>query len=358
MQLAVVLTAVLLFVARGARADVSVWTVSDTQRVLREDPAGHGTEVSISAACNEWESFQVLLRSGQPVGGVNLGPGDLRGPGGAVLPAATAVLYRQHQLQLTDPTYRNDGFRPGSYPDALIPFRHPVTGQPLDGGRLRAVPFDLPANETHGFWVDVFVPTDARPGSYRGTYRLTSAAGAPAEIAVALTVWDFALPATPAMQTALGSPADRMRGYYQKRAKDGKEPEPTDWAAVETQCAKMLSDHRINATPPRGSLVPEAQPDGSFRIPDQQVTAFREFVDRYHLNAHQLPHPNTVVKDPDPKPSATSSTPGCVRGTKRRRRWSARMSACSSTSAMSPTTRKPTGTSRSGAAPCARRSRS
>jgi hypothetical protein len=90
-----------------------------------------------------------------------------------------------------------------------------------------------------------------------------------------------------------------MRGYYSQRAREGKEEEPADWSAVDAQCAEMLTRHRINATPSPGSLVPGAQADGTFRIPEQQISAFREFVDRYHVNAYPIPHPRSAVKDPD-----------------------------------------------------------
>ena len=89
----------------------------------------------------------------------------------------------------------------------------------------------------------------------------------------------------------------RLRSYYQQRAQ-GKS-RACDWAALGEQCAELLSRHRINATPPSGSLVPQAQPDGSFRIPKEQVDRFREFVDRYHVNAYSVPRPTTVVKDPE-----------------------------------------------------------
>ena len=168
----------------------------------------------------------------------------------------------------------------------------------MSGARLVAAPFDLPANETHGFWVDIHVPKDAKPGDYKGTYRVVAQGAKAAEIPVALTVWDFELPRVSTLRTALGSPAGRMRGYYQQRAKAGKEKEPADWAAVETQCAEMLARHRINASPPSGSLVPAAQPDGSFCIPAEQIRALREFVDRYHVNAVMTPHPRSAVKDP------------------------------------------------------------
>ena len=77
------------------------------------------------------------------------------------------------------------------------------------------------------------------------------------EIPVELTVWDFQLPAVPTLVTAFGSPAERMRRYYRQRAQEGKEAEPADWAAVETQCAQLLAEHRINATPSPGSLILE-----------------------------------------------------------------------------------------------------
>ena len=286
-------------VAHEAFADWQVWTVTETRRVLRDAPAEDRIAVSLAAARNEWESFQILLRSDEPVRGVNVEPGDLAGPNGAVLRAADARLFRAHQLELTVGTFRNEDFKPGWYPDPLIPFRHPMTGEPLAGGRLAAVPFDLPAGQTHGFWVDLLAPPGAKPGEYRGTYRVTAEGDRAVEIPVVFTVWDFELPRVSAFRTALGSPAARMRGYYAQRAKEGKEPEPSDWDAVDRQCAEMLSRHRINATPPPGSLAPVAEPDGTFRIPDEQVTALGEFVDRYHVNAVPIPHPRCVVRDPE-----------------------------------------------------------
>jgi len=284
--------------ASPARAELQVWTTTQTVRLLRSAPPGDSLGVVMAAAGNEWESFQILLRSDAAVPGIDVVPGDLRGPDGATIPAAGARLFRQHQLELTDGTYRNDQFTPGWYPDPLIPFDHPLTRKPLSGARLQAVPFDLPAGQTHGFWIDVHVPPEAVAGVYRGSYRVVAQGTEPVDIPVELTVWDFRLPRVSTLCTALGSPAGRMRGYYRQRAADGKEPEPDDWAAVETQCAEMLSRHRINATPPSGSLAPAEQPDGSFRIPAEQVDAFRKFVDRYHVNAFCIPHPRVAVDDP------------------------------------------------------------
>jgi hypothetical protein len=288
----------IVFVAAGlARADWRVWTVSETRHVLRSEPPAASTAVKLGAARHEWVGFQILLRSDAPVKAVRVEAGDLKGPGAATLRGDDARLYRQHQLRLDFGTYRNDSFKPDWYPDPLIPFAHPMTGKTLEGARLAAAPFDLPAHETHGFWVDLYVPTNAAAGEYRGAYRVTADGGKASELPVSLTVWNFTLPQTPSLVTEFGSP--RLRDYYRQRARAGNGPEPSDWAAVEAQCAQLLSEHRFNATPPRETLTPKPQPDGSFQIPAEQVRALREFVDRNHVNALHTPHPSSAVKDPE-----------------------------------------------------------
>ena len=158
-----------LVINRVAAAEWHVWTVTDTRHVLRSEPPGSELSVKVAAARNEWVSFQILLRSDEPVKGVRVEAGELRGPNGAALRSSESRLYRQHQLHLEVGTYRNDAFKPDWYPDPLIPHRE-IGGASGDPEReearlgtrptLRAMPFDLPAKETHGFWVDLYVPAD------------------------------------------------------------------------------------------------------------------------------------------------------------------------------------------------------
>jgi len=207
------------------------------------------------------------------------------------------VLYRQHQLELTLPSARNDNFKPGWYPDPLIPFRQPPNA------RFKAVPFDLPAGETHGFWVDIFVPANATPGKYRGTFRVNAAT-----IPVGLTVWDFELPRVSTLQTALGSPAERMRGYYAKRAKAGKEPEPKDWDAVEAQVADEVSRHRINATPPSALLTPQKEADGCIGSrPSRWTRCGSSWTPTTSMRSRRR---TRAALSKTPKPSARSCTRG------------------------------------------------
>lgn len=276
----------ILGAARPASAELHVWGVNGSQRVLRDAAPGPDREVKVAAARNEWRGFQILMRSDQPVQGIKLTPGAFLASGRQV---ADVRLYRQHQLQLTSPSSRNKAFKPGWYPDPLIPFADPLTGRPLKGGKYIAQPFDLPAGETHGFWIDLHVLPGAPAGEYQADFALAAGGETPLPITVKLTVWDFALPATPAMQTSFGSPAGRMRAYYAQQVKAGKEPPIKDWAAVEAQCNQLLAEHRIAATPPADLMMPERQADGSYRIPADKLAKLKSFITTYHVNVLEVP---------------------------------------------------------------------
>jgi hypothetical protein len=293
----VILLCIEVFLNRVGRAEWQVWTLTETHHVLRSEPPASGSSVRLGAARNEWVSFQILLRSDQSLEGINVEAVDLTGPGGFLLRHGDARLYRQHQLQLETGTHRNDHFKPDWYPDPLIPFLNPLTGKKPQPARFIAVPFDLPANQTHGFWVDLYVPTNAPAGNYQGAYRVTTRTGNSRDVPVLLAVWNFALPETPTLVTEFGSP--RLRDYYGKRTKGTGEPESLDWAVIDARCNELLSEHRFNAVPPSELLTPNSRSDGTFEISSPQMAALGAFVDRYHVNALLTPHPSSAVKDPD-----------------------------------------------------------
>jgi len=288
-----------LAVSTPAGAGLKVWTVTGTQRVLRDDqpPRKASMAVELFAARNEWESFQVLLRSDKPVASISLEPGTLRGPGNAEIHSRLSALYRMHQMEIRTPSHRNSSFTPGWYPDPLVPLTHSLTGEPLEGGRVKSAPLDLPADQTHGFLVDLYVPADAAPGVYKTVYHVLTLGGQTIELPVTLTVWNFALPRVPALHTSLGSPSSRLRKYYRDQAKQGKQSEPSRWGLVEAQVDDLLTKHRINATPRSHLLVP-TEKDGQFTFTPDQVSALKTFVTHQPVNAICVPHPRAAVKDP------------------------------------------------------------
>lgn len=201
-----IVVAALLGLPLGAWAQPLAWTTSSLVRTGKTDAAGTGTQAMISAGRGEYESFQIAVQA--PAGGltnVNVAVSALSGPGGATIPQSALSLFREQYVYVdkSSPDWEGSN-RPmgvGWYPDGLIPFNDPATGQPITGAQLEAVPFNLSAANNQPIWVDVLVPRDAAPGQYIGTWTVTSDQGN-ATGSVALTVWNFTLPLQPSLKSA------------------------------------------------------------------------------------------------------------------------------------------------------------
>jgi hypothetical protein len=165
-----------------------VWTALATEKIrpVGATPRPLAT-ASLSAARNEFESFQVLV-SGAATN-VRATATPLAGP--ATLPAP-----RLHRAAIMNLTYASalDGAT-GKWPDALVPDVDEIVGE-----RRNAFPFSVPAGESHAIWVEVFVPPDAPAGAYAGSVHVTWDGGE-ATVPVALTVWPFTLPSTSSLRS-------------------------------------------------------------------------------------------------------------------------------------------------------------
>jgi hypothetical protein len=162
--------------------------------------------VTISAGRNEYESFQIIVRG--PVGGLgntNVTVSNLTGPGGAVIPSTAFSLYREHYVHVNQGSVNwngpNQPLGAGWYPDALIPFKDPNTGQPIHGAQLEAVPFNVNEAWNQPIWVDLLVPADATPGTYYGSYTVTANQGSFTGY-ITVNVWHFTMPTKPALKSA------------------------------------------------------------------------------------------------------------------------------------------------------------
>src|SRR5580698_1720846 len=185
---------------------VVVWTAPSLHRVRMSDPTGQGTEISLSAARDEYQSFQIVVNGASTgLSKVNVKISDLEGSGKEVIPRTSFTLYREKYVYVSasSPNWggTNKPKGPGWYPDALIPFTDPETGKPLSGATLTAVPFNVKAGNNQPIWVDLLVPQDAKPGQYAGAYTVTSDQG---EFTgrISVTVWNFSLPTTPSLKSA------------------------------------------------------------------------------------------------------------------------------------------------------------
>jgi len=183
-----------------------VFTARSLDRVGMTDAVGPNKEVNVSAARDEYESFQIVVNgAANGLSNVNVRVSDLEGPGGQIIPKTAFTLYREKYVHVnrSSPNWKgsNQPMSPGWYADGLIPFNDPATGKPLSGAQLTAVPFDLKATNNQPVWVDLLVPRTAAAGKYSGVYTVTSDQGTTTG-PISLTVWNFTMPKSPSLKSA------------------------------------------------------------------------------------------------------------------------------------------------------------
>lgn len=188
-----------------ALAVAGAWTASSLVRIGETDPPQRAPALEIRAARGETESFQIAIHASQAgLVNVNVTFTDLTGPSHSTIPKSAFALYREHYVTVSksspDLGGANRPLGPGRYADALIPFVDPETGRPPAPARLRAVPFSVAPNTNQPIWVDVVVPREAAAGTYSGHFTVTSDRLSVTQT-VTLQVWNFTLPARPALRS-------------------------------------------------------------------------------------------------------------------------------------------------------------
>ena len=263
---------------------VGLWWASSGWKVSRRRgvPTETGKAVVISAARNEAEAAQVVLRPAAALKGLTVRAAALAGPGGGMIPAENVEVLRVRYVFTAHPTDRTGAV--DEWPDPLPPLKAPL---------------DLEAGRNQPLWVRVKVPADAKPGTYAGKLRL-SADGYAADVPLHVRVYDFALPDRMTCQTAFGfSPWNVWK--YQKLDKDEDRR-----AVLEKYWADFAAHHiapydpapfdHFKVTWPKGSQKPktgDAPPFAPARfVPAIDWTAWdaamMRAVDVHHFNTFRI----------------------------------------------------------------------
>lgn len=262
-------------------AYVTVTTASGLERYLRDDLSISGSSrAELFCAKNETESFQIIVTNKA----YNSLP-DVRVhfSGWQENIKSTKLklsLYRAHYIKVDKPTgqsrierlgKREQG-KVGTYPDALIPFVDPYTGQPITSGYYRADRVSVPGRANQAYWVDVRVEPDVPAGTYTGSILVTSSNRPVAEIPVRLTVWDFTLPATREL-TVWFSRIRNLDGIY------GVRKYSQSYDVLMTRYTDMQYEHGVN---PYFETMPDINSNtGAVTFTPSYVSAIRSFVEKY-----------------------------------------------------------------------------
>ncbi len=255
----------------GAGAE-GLWWCDATHKVPRSRalPSAAGKSAQMSAARNDWEAVQVVVRPEVTLKGLTASLSAFRqADGNAAIPAENASILWAYYHFVDHPT-DSTGVR-DYWPDALPPLDHPI---------------DVEAGQNQPLWVLVHVPDHAKPGDYRATLTL-KADGFAGEVPVALHVWDFALPKRNHLKTAFGFSVGNVFRYHGLKTEEDKRK-------VLDLYLKSFGDHRISPYDPtpldpiRVKFVPDAKPPKA----EVDFTAFdramAEAVEKYGFNNFRL----------------------------------------------------------------------
>lgn len=190
--------------ARPANVIPIAWAAPSLERIAENGLQKSDVAITIYAARGESESFQVgVTAHAQSLSAVTIVPSDFRNDR-YTIDRANITIYREHYILVSEEhafhaiddgtPLTNPSLGRGRYPDVLLP--------------MTAAGFDVTSGLTQPVWVDVSVPRAAAAGTYTATLTVTGKEG-PANfesvVTVTLVVWNFVLPARPALQSLFPS---------------------------------------------------------------------------------------------------------------------------------------------------------
>lgn len=262
---------------------LTLFVAGPLSRVGPKDAPGTLRQARIKSARNEYQAFQVVVRSGADgLKDVTAAASDLQGEGGRRIDRSHISLFREQFIELRTPSPKSK-MAPGFLPDALIPFEGPWA-VPVTGGKLPrfcAIPFSLSPDTNQPLWIEVYVPKEATPGEYSGTVKVSAHGLEPVQVPVALTVWDFALPETPTLRTNFGGLGRRLLTGH-----PGYKPNSPPYRTLERRYAESMSAHRI-CPPVPPYLRPKVAADGTID-PKETHAALKEWIGTFHLTGLQI----------------------------------------------------------------------
>ena len=280
----------------GVAGDTEVWWCETGWKVARERVAPKETlpHAALSAARNDWEAVQIVVRPNKELKGLKAAVGTLNGPDGATILTGNIQVLRVYYHYVHAPQASCEGppdtsVAPDWWPDALP---------------LLDKPFDLPAHKNQPLWVLIHVPKDAKAGDYSGKLTL-NAKGWSAEVPLRLHVWDFTLPEQNHLETAFGLSAHNIFRYHQLK-------NDADKRRVFDMYLQNFADHRISPDTPAPldpigvKFVPEADPlrtEVDFSAFDAEMDRVLE---KYHFTNFRLPlqgmsYGNCSGRGPEPE---------------------------------------------------------
>ncbi len=170
--------------------DCAVWWCDGTYKVGRERsvPVATNQAVSIAAARNEYEPFQLILRPQTGLSNVSIAMTDFISSdlAGARISSTNVEVCLVDYVSLTRPT--DATCETGDFPDPIVPLNGSIS---------------LAAGVNQPFWFTVYVPKDIPAGVYTATASINLGSSS-IDVPVSLRVFGFTLPDTTHTRSVYG----------------------------------------------------------------------------------------------------------------------------------------------------------
>jgi len=274
---------------------IQLTALNSMQRATTGKTNQGNLSVEIKAAKNEYEAFQIVISAGKEhrLQNVMIEISNLEGEKGKI-GKENITMYRVENVHVRHSTPRaEDG--PGLFPDPLLPFVNPVSGDsitPLQrigppserqyvGAKYSAYPIDIFPSQNCTIWVDVYVPADAKAGLYTGSIKVVAEGNISSEIPIALKVWNFSLPDVATHRTHFGHFSHITKAW-------GIDSHSEKFHEIEIRFCKELARHRVNPPIPH-SLLPEINDDGSLTIIPERHVRLQQYIEETNLVDFEVP---------------------------------------------------------------------
>ena len=170
----------------GTNDQCALWATSGSRKVFKKEPSPSQTsladKISIKAARNETEPFQVVITPKRNLSGLSWTWSDFSGP--VIIPKEMLVGHKVEYIDIQIPSgpYGHIGLNPD-----------PLPVSPM-GSK-----FQLYGKQSQPFWFLVSIPHSVPPGLYKGKLTLHQDNDEWFNIPINLTVWNFTLPVIPTL---------------------------------------------------------------------------------------------------------------------------------------------------------------
>ncbi|MBI2192154.1 MAG: DUF4091 domain-containing protein [Planctomycetes bacterium] len=210
---------------------MELWVTDTFDKVFFDSrkPARSLKKLDLACARQEREDAQIVVRSPQSIGSLQILFGPLKRSGGGILGPENLTAQFVWCVPVLENTSDNGGGKfiirraPDFFPDALL-----------------AVPgVAVPAHRAQAVWITVSVPADARPGRYHGQIKVV-ADKAEFTVPVALEVYPMVLPSRPSLYMTNWLHLDSLEHFF--RVNRFSE----DWWTLIDRVAANMGAHRQN----------------------------------------------------------------------------------------------------------------